>query len=79
MTMSIKIPPVLEAQLNAEARARSIPKSKIVREMLEKRYRPTRRGKPLTFGDVAGHLIGSLNGGPKDLSTNKKYMDGFGE
>ena len=29
--------------------------------------------------EVAGDLIGCLDGGPVDLSTNQKYMDGFGE
>ena len=28
--------------------------------------------------DVSKHLIGSIEG-PGDLSTNPKYMDGFGE
>jgi len=31
-----------------------------------------------TFWELAGHLAGSVKGGPSDLSTNKKYMEGFG-
>ena len=27
---------------------------------------------------AAGDLIGCLDGGPPDLSTNKRYMEGFG-
>ena len=34
-----------------------------------------------SFYDVAARLglIGCLEGGPSDLSTNPKYMEGFGE
>lgn len=32
-----------------------------------------------SFLEVAGDLIGSLEGLPPDLSTNKQYMAGFGE
>ena len=34
-----------------------------------------------SFYDVARRLgfIGSLDGGPPDLSTNPKYMEGFGK
>ncbi|MBW4659339.1 MAG: DUF2281 domain-containing protein [Drouetiella hepatica Uher 2000/2452] len=35
--------------------------------------------KPISVLELAGDLIGSLQGGPSDLSTNKKYMEGFGE
>ncbi|MGH9947679.1 MAG: helix-turn-helix domain-containing protein [Pyrinomonadaceae bacterium] len=31
-----------------------------------------------TIFDIAPHLVGSVSGGPSDLSTNKKYMKGFG-
>lgn len=32
----------------------------------------------MSFLEVAGDLIGSLEGLPSDLSTDKKYMIGFG-
>lgn len=35
--------------------------------------------KSMSFLEVAGDLIGSLEGLPPDLSTNKSYMAGFGE
>jgi hypothetical protein len=28
--------------------------------------------------EVAGDLVGCLEGGPPDLSVNKKYLEGFG-
>lgn len=33
----------------------------------------------ISFLEVAGDLIGSLEGLPPDLSTNKGYMEGFGK
>jgi hypothetical protein len=32
-----------------------------------------------SFLDIAGDLIGCLEGLPPDLSTNKDYMEGFGK
>lgn len=37
-----------------------------------------KRSKAKTFGEMFGHFIGSVKGGPADLSTNKKYLDDFG-
>ena len=33
----------------------------------------------VSFLEAAGKYIGCLKGGPPDLSTNKVYMEGFGE
>jgi hypothetical protein len=33
---------------------------------------------PKSFAEAAAHLIGSVKSGVGDLSTNKKYMEGFG-
>lgn len=41
-------------------------------------FKATKPKKRKTFGELAGHLAGSVKGGPSDLSTNKKYMEGFG-
>lgn len=32
----------------------------------------------ISFAEAAAKYIGSVKGGPPDLSTNKKYMEGFG-
>ena len=29
--------------------------------------------------EAAGDLIGSLEGGPEDLSSNPKYLEGYGQ
>ena len=33
----------------------------------------------VTCHDLTQHLCGSLKNGPSDLSTNPKYMEGFGQ
>lgn len=40
---------------------------------------PEAADEPRSFLEAAGDLIGSLEGLPPDLSTNKSYMAGFGE
>ncbi len=35
--------------------------------------------KPISLAEVAKNLIGCLDGLPPDLSTNKAYMEGFGQ
>ena len=40
---------------------------------------PTNTAPPPSFLELAGELIGSLDGLPPDLSTNQRYMEGFGE
>jgi hypothetical protein len=35
-------------------------------------------GNSLSALEVAGDLVGCLDGGPPDLSVNKKYLEGFG-
>jgi hypothetical protein len=35
-------------------------------------------GQPMSALEAAGDLVGCLEGGPPDLSVNKKYLEGFG-
>jgi hypothetical protein len=51
--------------------------SELVRRGLRLVAKETRRR--LSALDVAGDIVGSVKGGPKDLSTNPKHMEGFGE
>jgi Protein of unknown function (DUF2281) len=37
------------------------------------------QGDSVSVLEAAGDLVGCLKGGAPDLSTNNKYMDGFGE
>jgi hypothetical protein len=35
--------------------------------------------EPISALTAAGDLVGCLEGGPPDLSTNKQYLEGFGQ
>ncbi len=79
-TLTIKLPERLASQLEAEARRLNVPKSQMARQFLEeglnRKSRKPRKGQ--SFYDLAKDLCGSVHG-PRDLSTNPKYMKGFGE
>jgi hypothetical protein len=77
--ISLKLPDDLLAHLNREAKARGVTKSEVVRESLEKELRKRPSGGAVSCYDLARDLAGSLKGLPKDLATNPKYMEGFGE
>jgi hypothetical protein len=76
-TISLKLPDDLLLQLESEAKARRVTKSRLVRESLEKALRASSRA--VSCYDLARDLAGSVKGLPRDLATNPKYMDGFGE
>jgi hypothetical protein len=75
-TVSLKVSDELDAALEAEARRLRISKSELMRRRLASSLRRKRRGP--TFAELAGDLIGSLEG-PGDLSTNPKYMRDYGK
>lgn len=77
-TISLKLSGELRARLEAEAKRRQISKSKVIRDCLSRVLLRSKSGNGLSCYDLAKHLAGSVHG-PKDLSTNKKYMRGFGE
>jgi len=77
-TLTCKIPEKLAAQLDALARTERRSKSAVVREALENRLKAQRQRGQVTAYDLAKHLCGSIKGGPSDLATNPKYMEGFG-
>ncbi len=73
--VTIKMPKNLEDQLDRLARQRGVSRAVIVREAL-RAYAAQSTPSAL---DLAGELVGSLNGLPPDLSTNPRYMQGFGK
>jgi hypothetical protein len=48
-------------------------------EFLELKASKNLQGDSVSVLEAAGDLIGCLEGGVPDLSTNNKYMEGFGE
>ena len=69
----MKLPENLDEQLTALAQRRNASRSAIMREALEL----LARGLGTSVTAAAADLVGSLRG-PKDLSTAKKHLDGYG-
>lgn len=76
VTITVKLPPDLNAKLNAIVRQRRITKSEAVREAIEK-MAADRSAPKASVHDLIGDLCGVVSG-PPDLSTNPKYLEGFG-
>ena len=72
------MPEDLLADLEREAKARRVSKSALVRESLEATLHRSGRGAASCY-DLARDLAGTLKGLPRDLASNPKYMEGFGE
>ncbi len=76
--ISLKLPDSLDDKLAAAAASTGSTKSAVVREALEAYMSSATAKTELSFLDIAGDLLGTCEG-PGDLSTNPKYMEGFGE
>jgi Ribbon-helix-helix protein, copG family len=70
-TLTVRLPESLVAQIEAEARARRLSKSDVVRERLN-RAGPEQESVPPTLAAIAD-LIGSVKGLPPDLGARKKH------
>ena len=77
VTVTVKLPPDLAAQLATDARHKRVSKSALIRASLERTYARGKAGRT-TLYERTKHLAGAVKGLPTDLSTNKKHMEGFG-
>lgn len=79
-TISVTLSDALHARLERAAKRKKRSKSSMVRAALEQ-FLPDAQVSPpkraVSALDLAGNLVGSVEG-PGDLSTNPKYMRGFG-
>lgn len=74
-TITVKLPEPLAAWLSQRARELSRPQSELVREALQR----SRQGSgSATCHDLFGDVCGVIDG-PRDLSTHRKHLAGFGE
>jgi predicted transcriptional regulator len=71
----IKLPEPLDSQLTAIAKQRRMPRAKVLREALSAYAEPDTKPKGQTASELAADLMFD---GPGDLSTNAKYMAGYG-
>lgn len=75
-TLTVRLPDSLVSEIERESQARRVSKSDVVRERLRQpQFRAARRG---TMRELLGDLIGSVEGLPSDLGSNrKKYLPGL--
>ena len=78
-TISLKLPKTLDAKLTTAAKRRDSTKSAIVREALKQYFDRNGVHTGASFTDLAREFVGCLDGGPPDLSYNKKHLKGFGK
>ena len=78
-TISLKLPEDLLADLKREAKARRVSQSALVRESVEAVVRHRSRRGAASCYDLARDLAGTVKGLPRDLASNPKYLEGFGE
>ena len=77
-TITCRIPDKLDAELEAVAEKRKVPKSTVVREAIAANLQEQKKQCGLSAYDVMKDACGIIKGGPRDLATNPKYMKGFG-
>ena len=68
-TITVRLPDPVAAEIEAEAHARRIPKSDVMRERLERAKKPE---KPAPLEAIAD-LIGAADEGPSDLGARTKH------
>ena len=80
-TLTLKIPESMAAELDAKAKRMATSKSAVARNALDKYLHDSPDGGGQSAYDVAMALgvIGAIKDGPSDMSTNRKYMKGYGE
>jgi hypothetical protein len=79
-TLSIKVPKELKVRLRAVAQSRHTKPSALVREALELVISGTSTSSKPSLYDLSKDLFQNLERpGPRDLSTNHKYLDDLGE
>lgn len=78
-TLSIKLPKLIDEQLTATAKKRKKAKSTLVVQALKEFLAKEQEGPTVSAYELAKDYIGILDDdGPADLSTNPKYMEGYG-
>ena len=77
-TLSIRLSKAERAALRAAAKKGRISQGQLVRQALQAYgVAPKEQPAPSAY-ELVKHLIGKNKGGPGDLSTNPKYLEGFG-
>ena len=78
--VTLKLPERLARRLDAGARRRGAPRSAFIRDAIEAALQKedSAAGGKGTVLDNCRDLVGSVDGGPRDLSHEPRHMRGFG-
>jgi Arc/MetJ-type ribon-helix-helix transcriptional regulator len=78
-TLTIKIPPDLNAGVGPARVREYLSKSEVVRRAVAAYLaQPDAAAQQASALAQAGDLVGCFIGGPRDLSSNPRYLDDFG-
>ncbi len=78
-TLTIKISEELQQQIEEASRRTHLTKSELVRRALTTYMaRKDSDSHAASALERASDLVGCFKGGPKDLASNPKHMEGFG-
>ncbi len=79
ITLTVKISSALEHKLLMASDQAHLSKSEVVRRALEAYIGQRKTAAAFDSAlDQAGDLVGCFSGGPPDLSSNPRHLDGFG-
>lgn len=76
-TITLKLPDGLAARVSAAVKRRGSSTSALVREAIGDHFDSNEDDRAGSCFDLASDLCGSLTG-PADLSSNRKYLKGYG-
>ncbi len=76
-TLTLKVPDVLNTQLNSYAKQKNLSKSEIVRIALSEYFSRDNIAFEGSILDLSKDLAGSIEA-PSDISINKDYLEGYG-
>jgi hypothetical protein len=78
-TLTLKISSELEGALEKASKASHVSKSELVRRAITA-YTSRQTQTPIVSAlEQAGDLVGCFSGGPKDLASNPRHLEGFGK
>jgi hypothetical protein len=79
-TLTLELPDLLAARLEAASNVRRIPPAQLVQETLEKSLPEAPAPQDnRTLYELMQDAIGCVSSGAGDLSTNPKHMEGYGQ
>lgn len=80
-TLTLKVSDQLRRQIAAQSRRRNISSSELVRRAVQRYVAEAgpEDGSFVSALELAGDLVGSQKGGPKDLSTNPRHLLDYGQ